>query len=212
MHLCDEFEGGFGWIEETGFLRRCGHALVDGGKVWLVDPFDDEGLEERVRAAGEPAGVIQLLDRHGRDCEALAGRLGVPVWRLAAPAPFRAVPLATPPRWREVALWWPERRVLVGGDALGTARYYRAGDERLAVHPLLRPLPPRRLAGLAPERVLVGHGAGVHEDAAAALAEALATSRRRLPAWLWGGISAHALGRRQLRGRRRRSAADLTAC
>ena len=196
MPWCDEFGGGFGWIEETGFMRRCGHALVDGGKVWLVDPFDAPGLEERVRAAGEPAGVIQLLDRHGRDCAALASRLGVPHLTLAAPEPFRAIPLATPPRWREAALWWPERRVLVAADALGTARYYRAGEERLAVHPLLRLFPPRRLASLEPERILVGHGEGVHAGARAALAEALATARRRLPAWAWGGFRAHALGRR----------------
>ncbi|MGZ4390137.1 MAG: hypothetical protein ACXVZL_12220 [Gaiellaceae bacterium] len=196
MPWCDEFDGGFGWIEETGFMRRCGHALVDGGKVWLVDPFDVPGLDDRVGAAGEPAGVIQLLDRHGRDCAALAARLGVPHWTLSAPEPFRAVPLATPPRWREAALWWPERRVLVAADALGTARYFHAGDERLGVHPLLRLFPPRRLASLEPDRILVGHGEGVHADARAALVEALATARRRLPAWAWGGFRAHALGRR----------------
>lgn len=196
MASCDEFDGGFGWIEDSGFMRRCAHALVDGGRVWLVDPFDEPGLEERVRAAGEPAGVIQLLDRHGRDCAQLASRLGVPHLTLSAPEPFRALPLATPPRWREAALWWPERRVLVVADALGTARYYRAGDEPLAVHPLLRLFPPRRLAALDPERILVGHGEGVHADARPALVEALASSRRRLPAWAWGGFRAHALGRR----------------
>ena len=179
MPWCDEFDGGFGWIE-GGFMRRSGHALVADGRVWLVDPFDVDGLEERVRAAGEPAGVIQLLDRHNRDCEPLARRLGVPLHRLEAPAPFETVALATPPRWRELALWWPERRVLSVPESIGTARFYRAGDERLGVNPLLRLAPPRRLARFAPEHILVGHGEGVHEDAAGALAEALATSRRRL--------------------------------
>jgi hypothetical protein len=191
VRVCDEFDGGFGWIEDNGFMRRCAHALVVDGRVWLVDPFDDDGVEERVRAAGEPAGVIQLLDRHNRDCALLAERLGVPLHRLAAPAPFEAIPLRTPPRWSEIALWWPERRVLVVAEALGTARYYRAGDERLAVHPLLRPWPPSRLRRLAPERLLVGHGEGILADAAPVLVEALTTARRRLPAWLWGGLRAH---------------------
>jgi len=141
--------------------------------------------------------VIQLLDRHARDGEAIARRLGVPLHRREAPAPFVAIHLATPPGLREAALWWPEERVLVLADALGTARYFRAPGERLAVHPLLRPFPPRRLARLEPERILVGHGEGIHDDAAAALREALATARRRLPAWAWSGVRAHLLRRRR---------------
>ncbi|HET7045877.1 MAG TPA: hypothetical protein VFI37_13595 [Gaiellaceae bacterium] len=201
MSFCDEFAlsssvGGFGWIEETGFMRRCGHALIEGGRVWLVDPFEHDGLDGRVRAAGDPAGVIQLLDRHGRDCAAIAQRLGVPLHRLEVPAPFEAIRLATPPRWEEVALWWPEPRVLVVAEALGTARFYRAPGERLAVNPVLRLAPPRRLGRLVPERILCGHGEGVHEEAAGALREALATARRRLPAYVWGGLRAHGLKRR----------------
>jgi hypothetical protein len=182
MPFCDELaDGSFGWVEE-GRMRRAGHALVEDGRVWLVDPFDAPGVEERVRAAGEPAGVIQLLDRHNRDCRAFAGRLGVPLHLLDAPPPFQVAPLRTPPKWREAALWWPQRRVLVAADALGTVpAYFLAPGERLGVHPLLRLTPPRRLAGLAPEHVLVGHGTGVHEDAAAALREALAHARRRTP-------------------------------
>jgi hypothetical protein len=188
--MCDELgDGSFGWIEAGG-MRRCAHALVAEGRVFLVDPFDDEGVEERVRAAGEPAGVIQLLDRHGRDCAAFARRLGVPLHSLEAPAPFAPILLGTPPGWKEIALWWPERQVLVCGDALGTQPYFRTEEERLGVHPLLRLIPPRRLARLAPQHVLVGHGEGVHEDATAALREALTTSRRRLPAALAGAIRA----------------------
>jgi hypothetical protein len=188
--MCDELgDGSFGWIEAGG-MRRCAHALVAEGRVFLVDPFDDEGVEERVRAAGEPAGVIQLLDRHGRDCAAFARRLGVPLHSLEAPAPFAPILLGTPPGWKEIALWWPERQVLVCGDALGTQPYFRTEEERLGVHPLLRLIPPRRLARLAPQHVLVGHGEGVHEDATAALREALTTSRRRLPAALEGAIRA----------------------
>jgi hypothetical protein len=190
MRVCDEFDGGFGWIEDTR-MRRTGHVLVVDGRVYVVDPFDDEGVEERIRAAGEPAAVIQLLDRHNRDCAGLAARLGVPLHYLEAPAPFEAIPLGTVPRWNEVALWWPERRVLLCADALGTVpTYFLAPGERLGVHPLLRLIPPRRLGGLDPERVLVGHGEGVHEDATAALRDALDGSRRRLPALLSGVLRA----------------------
>lgn len=170
-------------------MRRCSHALVADGRVFVVDPFDTDGLDDRIRAAGEPAGVIQLLDRHARDCAEVARRLGVPLHYLDAPAPFATIPLALPPGWNEVALWWPERRILVCADALGTPpNYFRTPAERLGVHPMLRLLPPRRLALLEPEHVLVGHGEGVHDDATTALREALATSRRRLPAVVAGAV------------------------
>ncbi|MBA2741695.1 MAG: hypothetical protein H0U46_06770 [Actinobacteria bacterium] len=196
----DERSFGFGWIaDEPAFLQRASYALVDAGGVWLVDPVDVDGLDERVRAAGEPAGVLQLIDRHGRDGTTLARRYGVPIHQaLAGGAPeapfefFRSVDL---PLWREAALWWPERRTLVVGDALGTASYFLAPGERLGVHPLLRMLPPRSLARFEPEHVLCGHGAGVHGvDVATALQEALRSSRRRTPKWLVGLIR-NAVGR-----------------
>jgi hypothetical protein len=192
LRPCDELGFAFGWIADE-FLQRCGHALVDLGRVWLVDPVDGDGVEERVRAAGQPAGVIQLLDRHNRDCAALASRLGVPHHFVPrAPierAPFEFRVVREGRWWKEVALWWPERRLLACGDALGTVPGFRGGDELLALHPLLRLAPPRRaLSGLDPLHVLCGHGEGVHGDQAApALREALATARRRLPrAWLHG--------------------------
>lgn len=192
VRFCDEFEDGFGWIEDE-FVERCSHALVEGGRVWLIDAFDGDGVEERVRSAGEPAGVIQLLDRHNRDCAALAARLGVPHYTVPqqhmAPFEFRVVRRGR--GWKEVALWWPGRRLLVCGDALGTARYYRAGDERLALHPFLRLRPPRRtFAGLQPAAVLCGHGPGVFEQADPALREALRTARRRIPAQLASAVRA----------------------
>jgi hypothetical protein len=152
--------------------------------VWLVDPAEGEGVEERVRALGEPAGVLQLLDRHNRACAAFARRLGVPLHRVPfeAVGPFEVVPILRRKRWREVALWWPERRVLVCADALGTVPHYFAlGGEELGVHPLLRLWPPRQLVRLEPEHVLCGHGAGVHERSTGKLRDALANSQRRLP-------------------------------
>ena len=199
IRFCDEFESGFGWIVDE-FLLRCSHALVVEGRVWLVDPVKGDGVEERIRAAGEPAGVIQLLDRHNRDCRAFAERFAVPHYHVPrAPiegAPFEFLPVRDNRFWREVALWWPSSRVLVCADALGTVPSLRVGGERLAHHPLLRVSPPRRLGEVDPRHVLCGHGEGIHGDeAGTAVREAIATARRRLPrAWLQG---ARALLRRR---------------
>jgi hypothetical protein len=100
-----------------------------------------------------------------------------------AGAPFEFRAIARSRFWREVALWWPERRVLAVADALGTVGYFRAGDEALGVHPFLRLRPPRKaLAGLEPAHVLVGHGEGLHgQGAAPALGRALGGARRNVP-------------------------------
>ena len=199
---CDETSFGFGWIaSEPALLERASHALRADGRVWLVDPVDGEGVEERVRALGEPAAVIQLVDRHGRDCAPLAARLGVPHQRLSVAgvpdAPFEVRPVLNMPGWREAALWWPAESVLVCTEALGTASYFRAPDEPLAVHPFLRPYQPRALRdlarGLTPGHVLVGHGEGLHGDGAeAALRDAVRGARRNAPRWL-----RHQIGRRR---------------
>jgi len=183
VRFCDEFDGGCGWIVAE-FMQRCSHALVEDGRVWVIDPVDGDGVEERIRAAGTPAGVLQLLDRHNRDCAALAARLGVRHHLVpqGSIGPFACIAIRNRSSWNEVALWWPDRRVLVCADALGSAPYYCVADERLAVHPLLRLRPPRRqLGALQPKVILCGHGEGVLEDADGALREALDTSRRRIP-------------------------------
>jgi hypothetical protein len=131
--------------------------------------------------------VLVLLDRHQRDSAAFGERLGVPVHQVPfAPlpgVPFEFRPVVRWRFWRETALWWPEGRVLVAADALGTLAYMRPRGQALGIHPLLRPWPPRRaFAGLEPEHVLVGHGEGVHgSGAATALVTALERARRDIP-------------------------------
>jgi hypothetical protein len=186
----DELDDAFGWIDDSR-LRRASHALAAAERVWVFDPIAGDGVEERIRSLGEPAAVVQLLDRHDRDAAPLAQRLGVPleiVPEVLPGTPFRLLPILRSRFWREVALWWPERRILVCGDALGTIpNYFRAGEERVGVHPFLRVRPPRRLSGLDPLHVLVGHGEGVHgEDTGRAVDEAIASARRRIPRWLVG--------------------------
>jgi hypothetical protein len=194
VRFCDEEAFGFGWLDDADPLRRTSHALVVDGAVWLVDPISWDDAEARALDLGHPRGVVQLLDRHGRDCAAAAERLGVPHHVVPrAPiegAPFDFLPVAGSRFWRESALWWPIPRVLVVADALGTVGYFRAPGERVGVHPLLRLRPPPALRRVFPEHVLTGHGAGVHDDAAHAFHLALRTSRRRLPAALWSALRA----------------------
>ena len=184
LALCDEFEGGLGWTE-PGFLERTSHALEIRGAVLVFDPVDMPGIDERIRAFGEPEAVVQLLDRHERDSAAVATRLGVPHLRMELDAhggAGRLVRIVWYRVWKEVAFWEPERRVLVVADALGTVGYFTAPGEAIGVHPVIRLRPPRELGELQPEHILCGHGAGVHGPAATvALREALETSRRRLP-------------------------------
>ena len=192
LRFCDELEHGFGWIVDE-FLARCSHALVVDGRVWVIDPVDGPDVIERIRAAGDPAGVIQLLDRHNRDSRALADRLDVPLHvvprKAIEGAPFEFLVVRKGWTWKEVALWWPGPRILVVADALGTVGYFVAPGERLGVHPLLRLIPPRRrLGGVDPETVLCGHGEGVLHGAGAPFREALRTSRRRLPAALRSAV------------------------
>lgn len=186
FRFCDERGAdGFSWLAREP-LTRTSHALAAEGRVWLVDPLDWPEAVERAVALGEVAGILQLLDRHNRDCAALAERLGVP--RLLVPdevpdSPFLCIPLVRRRRWRETALWWPEKRTLVVAEAVGTNAFFTGGgSEPLGVHLLVRLTPPEALAEYEPEHLLVGHGKGVHgPDTAAALARALAESRRRLP-------------------------------
>jgi hypothetical protein len=188
VRLVDEIDGVVGWLDDGDRLRRTSHALGDGERVWLVDVVDDPRIEEWIADLGRPVAVVQLLDRHNRDCAAVAERLGVP--RLVAPdalpgTPFELRPILRSRWWRETALWWPEQRLLIVADAVGTIPYFCAGAEPAGVHPFLRLRPPRSLRGLEPDHLLVGHGEGIHHHPTA-LDSALRTARRRIPRWLVG--------------------------
>jgi hypothetical protein len=192
VRFCDELDFGFGWIDDGERIGRTSHALLDGESVWLVDPIDWTEAIERAQQLGRVRGVVQLLDRHARDCAPLAGRLEVPVHRVPREripgAPFEFPNVIRTRWWDEVALWWPQRRTLVVADALGTVSYFHAQRERLGVHPFLRLRPPEALRRVFPEHVLCGHGEGVHDDASGSLHAALRTARRRLPAAVLNGF------------------------
>ena len=136
---------GLTWVERSGGARAAS-ALVDDGRVWLIDPYDHAEAIAAAAELGTPAGVLQLLDRHNRDCAAIAERLGVPLLRLpadGAETPFTPVPVVSNRAWREVALWWAGERALVVAEAIGTVPAFALGRQA-GVHPMLRLTPPRK--------------------------------------------------------------------
>ena len=165
-------------------MARAAHALTDEDRVWLIDPYENAEALAAVAELGTPAGVIQLLDRHKRDCEPIAQRLGVELHRLpqdGAGTPFTPVRIISNRAWREVALWWADKKALVVAEAVGTAPAFCLG-RRVGVHPMLRLRPPRaQLLRYQPERLFVGHGEALESGADAALHEALEHSRSDTP-------------------------------
>ncbi len=180
----ESHECGVTWVIEEPFTRAA-HALAQGGRVWIVDPVDDPHAMEAAAELGEPVAVLQLLDRHKRDCAAIAERLGVP--HLERPealpdSPLQPFRLIDRPGWRETTLWWPERQALVVAEAVGTNPLFAVGSAAVGVHPFLRLLPPRVLGRYQPAHLLVGHGPPRHgPQTADELAVALARSRRDIP-------------------------------
>jgi hypothetical protein len=165
-------------------MARAAHAVRARDSVWLIDPFEDEAALAAAAELGRPAAVIQLLDRHNRDCQTIADRLGVPHHKLPAQlprSPFEVISVIDRPWWRELALWWPEGHTLVVAEAVGTGSYFALG-RNAGVHPMLRLVPPRAALGaLHPQRLLVGHGPAVTAGADRALQQALDASRSDLP-------------------------------
>ena len=175
---------GLTWVGDDS-LERAAHALVHDGRVWLVDPFEDEEALTRAAALGELAGVLQLFVAHERDGKAIAQRLGAPFLSLpdqVPDAPFSVIRLDSVKVWKERALWWPERKGLVVAESIGTATHYAVGKGPAGVHMIRRPLPPNTLKSFKPEHLLVGHGRPLHGgEAAAGLRDALDRSRRDIP-------------------------------
>ena len=197
-----EFDGGFSWIafpEEE--MQRASHALVEGDSVWLIDPVDAPELDEWIDDAGEVRGVVVLLDRHTRDAAAIANRHDVSVYlpetlasarqKIDAPVEtfsgtladtgYRTFPVLDTPVWAENGLYNDESGTLAVAESVGTARFFRAPGESLGVHPARRLFPPTALKGFLPDRILVGHGEPITEDAPHALGEAVSGSRRKTP-------------------------------
>ncbi|MBX0285247.1 hypothetical protein [Haloarcula salinisoli] len=211
----NRWERGASWLaypDET--MQRASHVLgTDAGAI-VVDPVDAEGIDELFADFGDVAGVIVLLNRHKRDSAAIAKRHDVPVYvpealagvedDIDAPTErvHRQIPdtdygvheLTSNAVWQEAALYGDEDDTLVVPEAVGTADYFLAGSERLGVHPMLRLTPPTKLNRLTPERLLVGHGHGIMDDASGALADAVRGSRGRTPGLYVKNLKSFVLG------------------
>ncbi|WP_436902957.1 hypothetical protein [Halovenus halobia] len=199
-----EFEGGLSWMahpEEDG--QRSSHAIRTADGVWLLDPIDAPNVEERIASLGDVAGVAVLSCYHARDAEAFARRHDVPVsyptwmsrigdlvdaptdqYTFSPAGEFRVLTCRPFPGWEEVFWYHGPSGTLVVPDSLGTIDSFCVGDERLGLELLRRLQPPTQLAGLDPERILVGHGPGVTDHAGSALREALDGARWTFPAAL----------------------------
>lgn len=199
----DRWEGGVGWLahpDETG--QRASHAIVgEGGGVWLIDPLDAPGVADLYTDWGDVVGVAVLSNYHARDAGVVADRHDVPVYlprwmgrveeRIDAPieryttalgdSGFRIQKCSLLPGAHEAIAYRDSDRTLYVADVLGTAAGATVGDERIGMYLLARLFPPLAVGEYTPERILVGHGTGVFENAASALADALTGARRRFP-------------------------------
>ncbi|MFC6974171.1 hypothetical protein ACFQL1_04985 [Halomicroarcula sp. GCM10025709] len=202
LRVVDRFPDGVGWQahpEEGGC--RTSHAIRDDdGGVWLVDPLDAPNVSDAYADLGEVVGVAVLADYHTRDAAVFAERHDVPV---TVPTGLNRVveQLDVPTRrvvdsvagfelrwlnplraWRETVAYRERDGTLYVPDVLSSGESFTVGRERLAMNVLVRLSPPRAtFADLDPERVIVGHGRGVFEDAEAALSDAVGNARRRFP-------------------------------
>lgn len=182
--------GSIAWIADPDErMQRASTAIAVDGGCLVCDPVDAPELDAALAPLGPVLGICRLLDRHGRDAEALATRLGAPrvepdeLGAIAAFADIEAHALYRARRWREWALWVPGRRLLVVPEAIGTVSFFlaRRGD-RLGMHPIARLRPPRvALAPFDPETIAVGHGGPVIGEAGIELARVLARARVDLP-------------------------------
>ncbi len=190
----DESALGISWVLDEP-MQRASHAILAEGKVWFVDPIEVDDLVDRGAALGEPAGVLQLLDRHNRDCAAVADRLGIEHLEVpdAVPgSPFEAIKALRFPGWKETALWWPEARVLVVAEIVGTNPIASGGDDGVGMHPMLRLLPPKSIRGFEPEHLFTGHGAPAHgPETPANLERSYARSRRDIPKAVIGIVKSY---------------------
>lgn len=186
--------GSFTWIAHPDeWMERASAALVVTDATYLVDPVDTPHLDGWLEGLPPVRGVVRLLNRHGRDADTVARRLGVELIvaydAVGTVHPdLVVIPVADCPGWREAAVWIPGRRVLVIAETLGTVAYFHARDgDRLGMHPVIRALPPRAaFAGLDPVAIAPGHGPPlIAGDAGSLMHRVLGAARRDLPRAWW---------------------------
>ena len=159
--------------------------------------------------AAQVAGVVVCSDYHARDAETFAERYDVAVHvpsaldrsaeRIDAPvqrfddgiAGFDVRIVRPLYAWHEAIAYRERDRTLYVPDSLSSTPKFTVGDERIGLPTPSRLRPPSgRFAGMAPDRVLFGHGEGIFDGAEDALRDTLDNARRRLPRALLTNVPA----------------------
>lgn len=198
--IIDRWESGIGWLAQPDEdACRASHAVVaDNGDVWVIDPIDAPAVDDVLAelGSGEVAGVAVLSDMHTRDAGVIADRHDVPVYlpqwlgqiedHIDAPVERYTGTLGdsgfqVSACKHEAIAYRESDRTLCVADVLGTTSFYTVADERIGVFLPARVFPPREMDAFVPDRILVGHGTGVFENAAAALTDSIAGARKRFP-------------------------------
>ena len=177
---------GVTWVETTA-MRRAAHALrADGRRLARRSPSRTPSAISAATELGTPAGVhpasgppqprLRRPSPSAWTCRCCASPEQVD------DSPFAVYPSYLTPaggaRWRCGGR--PSARLVVA-EAVGTVPAFTLG-RRVGIHPMLRLRPPRGpLTARSPERLLVGHGAAVQSDAAAAIDDALSGALTDIP-------------------------------
>lgn len=199
------------WIahpEET--MQRASHAAAFGDEVLLIDPLAVDDLDSVIAPVGEPTGIVVLFDRHTRDADRLAREYDIPIYLPEALTASRAglkgetrpvesvlpdhitpITLVANRFWLEVMLCDAEHERLFVPETLGTTRNFRAGDEPVGVHPMMRFRPPRSmLEDRDVDQLFVGHGQPLDPVEQSDIETVLRRSRVRIPKAIVGGVKA----------------------
>ncbi len=187
------WEHGITWMAHPeAQMQRASHALIVNDDVWLVDPLDAQDLDDELAELGTVAGVVVLGSEHHRHADRLAARhdvsIHLPAWFEEKAKDFDAPVIEFTDKladtgftvlnlkdgfWQEAGLYHPERRTLAVSDTFMTA-LFAAQKGRVELFPPARLAPPREvLDGLAVDRLLVGHGEPVFENAEERIQQAL---------------------------------------
>ena len=146
------------------------------GATIFAHPAEEDVLEGRRRASPPRLRLLPLVLTRFR----LGLALGVPkhprftvdepLGEGDAFGPFQVlhVPGHTP---GHLALWWRERRALIAGDAIATWPSLAPGWPGFNLDPAAHERSVRRMAGLEPALVGVGHGDPIRDGAADTLYE-----------------------------------------
>lgn len=198
ISVIKRWDGGLTWMAHPeAQMQRASHALVVDDDVWLVDPLDGADLDDELERLGTVRGVAVLGSEHHRHVDRLAAHHDVPIHLPAwfeesakdydaeviqfsdelADTGFEAINLKEG-FWQEAGLYHPDRRTLAVSDTFMTALF--SGQKgRVELFPPARLDPPvEALDELTVDRLLVGHGEPVFENAQERMEQALRMEHR----------------------------------